>query len=172
MNQEHISILLVDDEERIRETFGEILILNGFAVVPAEDGKAAVSAFCKERPSVVLLDMNLPDRSGMDVLREMQRIDRSVPIIFVTAYGDIPSAVDAIKEGAYDFIAKPPDFDRLLLTIRRAMEKRQLEQAVTDLSAAYRTSLESMLGASASMQPVIRQLKDIAVSDYSVILQG
>ncbi|HSW63803.1 MAG TPA: sigma-54 dependent transcriptional regulator [Dissulfurispiraceae bacterium] len=172
MTQTKDMVLLVDDEERIRKNFAEILEMNGFAVMTAADGVAALNYFSRERPDAVLLDMNLPDRSGMEIFREMKALDASVPVIFVTAYGNIPSAVEAIKEGAYDFIAKPPDFDRLVITIRRAVEKRHLEKNVRDLNAAYQTSLEFMLGSSFLIRQIISQLKQVALSDYAVIIQG
>ncbi|KAF0179935.1 MAG: Fis family transcriptional regulator [Nitrospirae bacterium] len=165
-------VLLVDDENRIRDNLAELLEMKGFAVITAADGAAAMKYFSRERPASVLLDMNLPDRSGMEVFREMKALDAAVPVIFVTAYGDIPLAVEAIKEGAYDFIAKPPDFDRLVITLRRALEKRQLEKNVRDLNAAYQTSLESMLGSSHLIREIISQLKQVALSDYAVIIQG
>ena len=172
MNLTKDKVLLVDDEALIRDNFAEILEINGFSVVTAADGAAAMKQFIRERPVAVLLDMNLPDRSGMDLFHDMRSLDATVPVIFVTAYGDIPSAVEAIKEGAYDFIAKPPDFDRLVITLRRAVEKRQLEKSVSDLKAAYQTSLEFMLGSSPAIRNIISQLKQVAISDYSVIIQG
>lgn len=166
------TILLVDDEALIRENFGKILSINGFDVVTAHDAASAVAAFRERSPSAVLLDVNLPDRSGLDVHRDIRNMDASVPVIFVTAYGDIPSAVEAIKEGAYDFVAKPPDFERLIITINRAIEKRALEKSIRDLHAAYQSSLEFMLGSSAAMQRIIAQLQQIALSDFSVIITG
>ncbi len=165
-------VLLVDDEEMIRDNFAELLEMNGFAVITAIDGASALNHFSRELPAAVLLDMNLPDRTGMEIFRDMRSLDAGVPVIFVTAHGDIPSAVEAIKEGAYDFIAKPPDFGRLVITLRRAIEKRHLENSVRDLTAAYQTSLEFTLGNSPSIRTVISQMKQVAMSDYAVIIQG
>lgn len=172
MNSDRETILLIDDEELIRENFGKILAIHGYNVVTAPDAASALAAFRTSRPSAVLLDVNLPGRSGTEVHREIKMLDASVPVIFVTAYGDIPSAVEAIKEGAYDFIAKPPDFDRLIITLGRAIEKRNLERNIRDLHAAYQSSLEFMLGSSPAMRRIISQLQQIALSDYSVIIKG
>lgn len=172
MKTDRNTILLVDDESLIRENFGKILAINGFDVVTAHNAESALTAFHAQSPAAVLLDVNLPDRSGLDVHRDIRAIDASVPVIFVTAYGDIPSAVEAIKEGAYDFIAKPPDFERLIITLNRAIERRTLEKNIRDLHAAYQSSLEFMLGSSPAMQKIIAQLQQIALSDYSVIIKG
>lgn len=172
MKTDRTGILLVDDEELIRKNFGEILSINGFDVTTAHDADSAIAAFRTGSHDAVLLDINLPGRSGMEVHREIKAIDPTVPVIFVTAHGDIPSAVEAMKEGAYDFIAKPADFDRLIITLRRAIEKRILEKNIRELHAAYQSSLEFMLGSSPAIQTIISQLKQIALSDYSVLIKG
>lgn len=172
MKNNRETILLVDDEELIRENFGKILTIHGYKVVTAFDNESAIAAFKNYHPAAVLLDINLPDGNGMEVHRKIKMIDSSVPVIFVTAYGDIPSAVEAMKEGAYDFITKPPDFDRLIITLGRAVEKRNLEKNIRDLHAAYQSSLEFMLGNSPAMRGIISQLQQIALSDFSVMIKG
>ncbi len=95
-----------------------------------------------------------------------------MPVILLTAYGDIETAVDAIKKGAYDFIVKPPKFDRLILTLKRAIEKLELKRKVKNLDIAFETSLEWLLGSSDIIKKVIEKIRQVASSDFSLIIQG
>ena len=165
-------VLLVDDEKDLRSIVKEVLTDEGFAVTEAEDGINAVKLFKKEPPDVVLLDLNMPYMNGLDAMQEMKRIRPNVPIIILTAHGDIPTAVKAIKNGVYDFLVKPPEFERLIITLRRALERRQLELDIEKANAALKSSLEHQLGRSAAMKTVINQIKQVAHTDFSVIIQG
>jgi len=165
-------ILIVDDEKPIRFVFSEYLKKTGFIPLEASNGRQAAEVFQKESPSAVILDMNMPGMNGIETMQELKKIDPDVPIIIVTAYGDIPTAVDAIKLGAYDFLSKPPDFDRLLLMLKKAVERLELEKAVKRLNNGVEMSLEWMLGKSESMKSVIKQVRQVAWSDFSIIIQG
>lgn len=124
------NVLIVDDDKIIRLSLCEILQNNGFLPVDVSSGRQAIELFKKEIPDAVLLDLKMPGMDGIETMQELKRIDPDIPIIIITAYGDVDAAVGAIKLGAYDFIVKPPKFDRLLLTLKRAIEKMQLEKAV------------------------------------------
>ncbi len=165
-------ILIVDDEKRVRLAFSENLKLDGFSTLEASNGEEALEVFRKERPDTVLLDYKMPGMNGIDILRELKKIDPDVPVIIITAYGDIPGAVEAVKLGAYDFLSKPPDFGRLSLALKRAVEKYELERKLKDLHNAVDTSLEWMLGKSQAMRLVIKQLTQVSQSDFSLIIQG
>ncbi len=115
---------------------------------------------------------NLPGRSGTEVHREIKNARRLSARHLCNGLRRHPSAVEAIKEGAYDFIAKPPDSTVSSLPSARAIEKRNLERNIRDLHAAYQSSLEFMLGSSPAMRRIISQLQQIALSDYSVIIKG
>jgi two-component system, NtrC family, response regulator AtoC len=158
-------ILIVDDDQNVRYTLSNFLETNGFSSIEASDGSSAVEIFEKERPLLVLLDLKMPVMDGMECLKLFRRMDTTVPVIMVTAHGDVPTAVKAIQRGAYDFILKPPDFDRLMLTITRAVEKAKLEETL-------RTSLETMFGKSPAMKAIVEQVRQVAPSDFSIILQG
>src|SRR5690349_14299880 len=108
-------ILVVDDEAKIRKNLCELLTLRGYRAREAAGGEAALELFRRERPSSVLLDLNMPGMDGMETLRRLRELDPLIPVIVVTAQADVPSAVRAVKEGAYDFLPKPPDFDQLAL---------------------------------------------------------
>ena len=112
------------------------------------------------------------DMDGITTMKELKKINPDIPIIMITAFGDIPTAVDAIKLGAYDFLAKPPDFDRLILTLKRAIERYQLEKDVKRLNTGVDSSLEWLLGKSKVIKDVIKQIRQVAWSDFSVIIQG
>jgi len=165
-------ILIVDDDELMRNTLRDILEANGYPVMVASGGRQGVELFRKEPPSATLLDLKMPDMDGIETMQELKKLDPDVPIIFVTAHAEIPAAVDAIKRGAYDFILKPPKYDRLIFTLERAVEKLSLTREVKRLNIAMETSLESTLGRSQGMARVIEQIRQVARSDFSVVLQG
>ncbi|MBP1734039.1 MAG: two component, sigma54 specific, transcriptional regulator, Fis family, partial [Deltaproteobacteria bacterium] len=158
-------ILIVDDDKNIRFTLKEFLIDNGFESIEAPNGKTAVEIFRKAKPLVVLLDLRMPDMSGIQCLQLLKEIDPTIPVIIITAHGDVPTAVEAIRLGAYDFILKPPNFDRLMLTVKRAIEKVELERTL-------KTSLTTLFGKSKAMRAIIEQVRQVAPSDFSILLQG
>lgn len=119
-------VLVVDDEDLVRNTLGEVLESYGFQPLLSSNGEEAVAAFARERPDAVLLDLLMPGMDGMETLQELRKIDGSVPVIMISAHGDIPKAVEAIKRGAYDFVSKPLHYSLLIMTIRRAVEKSDL----------------------------------------------
>ena len=165
-------ILIIDDEKLIRLLLREILQSKGFSIIEASSGRDALEIFPKERPDSVLLDLKMPDMDGIETMRKLKKIDPEIPIIIVTAYGDIPTAVETIKLGAYDFIVKSPSTDSIVLTLNRAVEKLELERAVKRLNTAVETSLEWLLGRSDAMKRIIQQIKQVAQSDFSIIIQG
>jgi DNA-binding NtrC family response regulator len=165
-------VLVVDDEGIIRKGLCEIVSSEGFQTCEASGGKAALLQFQKEKPDLALLDMKMPDISGLEVLRELKKINPGFPVIIVTAFGDIPSAVEAIKEGAYDFLTKPLNSEKLLLTIRRALDKVNLEKRVQDLDNTLRLSLETMFGRSEPVKLMIDGLCRIVGTDFSILILG
>ncbi|MCL4456687.1 MAG: sigma-54 dependent transcriptional regulator [Nitrospirae bacterium] len=165
-------VLVVDDQQILRITLTEILEESGFSVTAVAGGRKAIEVFKNERPSAVLLDLKMPDMDGIETMQELKKIDADVPVILVTAHGDIETAVEAIKMGAYDFIVKPPKFDRLMLTLKRAIEKLELKRKVENLNIAFETSLEWLLGSSDIIKKIIKQIHQVAWSDFSLIIQG
>ncbi len=162
------NVLIVDDDADLRNIVADVLKGEDIIVDEASDGFGAIKLFRKTRPDAVLLDLKMPHMNGIETMIELMKIERNVPIIILTAHGDIDSAVKAIKHGAYDFTLKPPDFDRLILTIKRAIEKRKLQMEVENTG----TALKQLLGKSDAMNTVISQIKQIAHTDFSVIIQG
>ncbi len=165
-------VLLVDDEKDLRVIVREVLTDEGFSVVEAADGLEAVRLFRRDTPDVVLLDLSMPHMDGLEAMLELRKTDPDVPIVILTAHGDIPTAVDAIKKGVYDFLVKPPEFDRLIITLRRAVETRRLEREVVKANTALASSLEHQLGKSEAMKTAIKQINQVAATEFSVIIQG
>ncbi|MEK6693226.1 MAG: sigma-54 dependent transcriptional regulator [Nitrospirota bacterium] len=165
-------ILVVDDDRALRHVLIEILQKNNFLTLEASSSKETFEIFRRERPDSVLLDLKMPDMDGIEVMQELKKIDPDIPVIIVTAYGDIPTAVESIKLGAYDFIVKPPKFDKLIFTLKRAIEKLELERSVKRLNTAVGVSLEWLLGNGNAIKGIIEQIHQVAWSDLSVIIQG
>jgi PAS domain S-box-containing protein len=131
-------ILIIDDEEMTRSTFSEILHRHHFITMEARNAGEGIAAFEKELPEAVLLDLKMPDMDGIETMKELQKIDPDIPVIIVTAHGDIQTAVEAIKEGAYDFIVKPPEYKMLVLAVNRAVDQLRLKRESMALGTQLR----------------------------------
>ncbi|MCC6345565.1 MAG: sigma-54-dependent Fis family transcriptional regulator [Nitrospirales bacterium] len=165
-------VLVVDDDGDVRAMLLGVLKDEGFFTTEAIDGAGAVELFRDVLPDAVLLDLNMPSMGGIETLHEIKRIARNVPVIILTGFGDIPTAVEAIKSGAYDFCVKPPDFNKLIITLRRAIEMKELEEEVKRAHTALELSQEGIFGKSGAMRKVIQQINQVAGTDFSVIIQG
>jgi len=165
-------ILIVDDEHPVRFALSEVLKKNDFATIEAESGTDAIRIIKEDDVDLVLLDLAMPEMDGIETLQELKRIKPNVPVIIVTGRGDIAAAVRATKLGAYDFLSKPPQVDRLIFTIQRALERSELQQLLSQLDRSVGASLEWMFGKSAAMKKVIDQIRQVAWSNFSVIIQG
>jgi two-component system phosphate regulon sensor histidine kinase PhoR len=125
---EPTKILLVDDETRFRQTSARLLAARGFDVIGAEDGKAALDILSKNPIDLMLLDLKMPVMGGEECLRLARTSHPDVPVVIITGHGTLDTAVECMKKGAYDFVTKPFEMDQLLLTIKRGIEKRNLER--------------------------------------------
>src|SRR5271169_1928852 len=135
-------ILVIDDDSEVRNVFSKFLKDEGFSVTAASGGREALSILAREIPDIILLDLRMPDMDGISVLKEIKETDPELPVIMITAHGDVSVAVEAIKRGAYDFLCKPPDFDHLVLVINRAVQKRSLDKEIKQLDNSLTSSLE------------------------------
>ncbi|HET7824316.1 MAG TPA: sigma-54 dependent transcriptional regulator, partial [Anaeromyxobacter sp.] len=167
-------ILVVDDQKNMRATTAIVLREAGHVVEEAEDGAAAIQRVQQEAFDVVLTDLRMPGVDGMEVLRGVQRSAPETQVIVMTAYGTIESAVDAIRRGAYDFLAKPFKEDELLLRIEKALEKRRLVGEVSLLAGEFRRryGLEHIVGRSAAVQDVLHRVVRVAPTDATVLISG
>lgn len=140
-----IHILLVDDEKLVRSVMADMLNKNGILVTEASSGSKAVGLFAGRPFDAVLLDMIMKDMDGIATLKELKKINPDIPVIIVTGYGDVPTTVAAIKLGAYDYVEKPVDENRIVLTIQRATEKKCMETKIRELGMAIDNSLNGRL---------------------------
>src|SRR5947209_16302 len=168
-------ILVVDDEQMIRWTLSESLRGWGYAPVEAETVAASLKAFEAEQPAAVLLDINLPDGSGLDVLREIKHRQPDAVVIMITANVLVDDTIAALRGGAYDFISKPINLDELQVTIRNGIETQRLRKEVRQVRSerVSRWNFDQIIGESPAMREMIHLARKVAESEVSsVLLQG
>lgn len=167
-------ILIVDDDPDIVMMLEDRLHASGYETVVATDGQQAFDHIVQESPQMILLDLTLPKVSGLDVLKRLSRPKPSenIPVIVMTAHGSVEAAVEAMKEGAYDFLTKPLDKDHLLIVIRKALERDTLRRQVAYLRSEIDGRYASIVGNSPSVRSVVETAQRAAKSDASVLLLG
>ena len=169
------NILVVDDEPSIRRTLREILEYEEFEVEEAVDGEEALEKMRSNQYDVVMLDVKMPKRDGMEVLETAKDEMPEVPIIMISGHGTIETAVEATKLGAFDFIEKPPDLNRMLVTVRNAMDRGELEVANRRMRQAieeYEGELTPILGESAAISRIKETIERVAPSEARVLITG
>ena len=164
-------LLIIDDEKAIRKTLIEILAFEGYKVDEAADGEEGLRKFKEKTFDLVLCDIKMPKLDGLEFLQKAGEINPEVPIIMISGHGNIATAVEAVKKGAFDFISKPPDLNRLLITIRNAMDKGKL---VTETKVLKRKvgRVQEMIGASAPMQKIRDTIDKVAPTDARILVTG
>ena len=166
-------ILVVDDEASIRKTLREILEFEKYQVDEASDGMDALARIKQQDFDVVLMDIKMPKMDGMDALERLRLIRPDLPVIMISGHANIDTAVDAVKKGAFDFISKPPDLNRLLITMRNALDKSDLvSEAKTLKSKIQKSSLSPMIGASAALKSIQETISRVAPTDARVLITG
>ena len=166
-------ILIIDDEKPIRSTLKEILEYEKFQVDVAADGLAGLEMVKKEKYDVVLCDIKMPQMDGMEVLDNIMKLEDEPSVIMISGHGTIDVAVDALKKGAYDYIAKPLDLNRLLITIRNAMDRTQLVKETKVLKKKLsKAKTSEIIGESAAVAKVIEMINKVAPTDARVLVTG
>ena len=166
-------ILIIDDEKAIRNTLKEILEFENYKVDQAEDGPAGLDMLIQQKYDVVLCDIKMPKMDGLEVLSRAQAMGTDAAFIMVSAHGSIDTAVDATKKGAYDFLSKPPDLNRLLVTVRNALDRTKLVTETKTLKKKLSTSKGSdMVGSSAALGAVRKAIEKVAPTDARVLITG
>lgn len=167
-------ILIVDDNEYLRFTLSELLEGAGFEVTAVEDGGSAIRQVKEEPYSLVILDMKLKEMDGSEILRRIKSIKENLPVIILTAFGDIKNAVETIKLGANDYITKPFDNDDIIKVIRKTLEMNYLNQEVNLLRKKMDESYRSgdVVGQSKRMLEVFEQVKIVAPTNLTVMIEG
>lgn len=164
-------ILVIDDERSIRNTLKEILEYEKFEVEVAEDGFEALEKLEKNRFDLVLCDIKMPKMDGLEVLDKIHTLDPDATVVMISGHGTIETAVDAIKKGAYDFISKPLDLNRLLITIRNATDKTRLVTEAKVLKRRVNKTYE-MIGNSEAMLSIKELINRVAPTDARVFITG
>ena len=165
------NILIVDDDINIRETLKEILEENAYIVSIGGTGREAILCCKNDKLDGVLLDLRLPDMDGIEVLREILHVNREVPVIVISAFGTIDKAVEAVKMGAYDFIEKPLQEEKLLITLRNALGQKILKEELKEIRESG-FSKYGMIGVSSDMQKVFRSIEQAASNNAPVLITG
>jgi two-component system C4-dicarboxylate transport response regulator DctD len=169
------SVMVVDDESSIRSAVEQWLSLSGFEVQLFSRADECLAQLPRHFPGVILSDVRIPGMSGLDLLAEIQRRDADLPVILLTGHGDVPMAVDAMRDGAYDFLEKPFSPESLLGSLRRALDKRRLvlENRALHVQADNRAKLDAtLLGVSRGLQTLRRQVLDLAALPVNVLIRG
>lgn len=168
------SILIIDDEEKLRLLLKRIISLEGFTVLEANNLKSATKVLDKEIVDVILCDVKLPDGNGVDFVKEVKQTHASVEVILLTAYGNVPDGVQAMRNGAFDYIMKGDDNDKIIPLLNRALDKVQLAKKVDQLQkqVGNKYSFESIIGGSPPIQEAISLAKKVATTDTTVLLLG
>lgn len=168
------TVLLVEDDEALRLTQSLYLRQEGFDVLIAADRAAALEALNAKPIDLVVTDLRLDQDSGLDVLRDTRERQPSAEVLVITGYGSVDSAVQAMKEGAYDYLTKPVDPEHLVHVLHKALERQRLRRQVSTLrdQIAKETGLNEIVAVSAAMKDVIEMIEKVALSDATVLLEG
>jgi DNA-binding NtrC family response regulator len=161
------SVLVVDDEKSIRDSIKMILEYNKYSVSLVEDGTKALTAFSQEPFDAVLLDIKMPGKDGIEVLEEIKKQKATVPVIMISGHGSFEDAVKATKLGAFDYLAKPLDRERLLITLRNALEHRRLADEVSKLREK-----DLIIGQSPKMRDIFALISRVGPTDARVLITG
>ncbi len=171
-----VRILVVDDEPAARGGLEKLLRGEGYVVDVAEDGVQALAIMKDHPPDVVVTDLKMPNMDGIELMKKLHETDSSAPVIVATAFGDVGSAVHAMRAGAEDYLTKPIDFDALIVAVQRALERRDLRVEAENLRLQLRErdgeGLRGLIGASAAMQKVYRTARQVAGSRATVLITG
>ena len=166
------TILVVDDDPYIQEALGDRLESLGYRVARASDGKQALELIDHQDPQMVFLDIEMPGMKGLDVLREIRAREKDFPVVMITAYGSVDLAVEAMKEGAYDFIPKPFKANHIALVVEKAMERQRLRREKEVLSEEVDKRYRLVAGNSAKLSSAISGAKKAAGSKSTILLLG
>jgi DNA-binding NtrC family response regulator len=164
-------ILIIDDEKAIRKALTEILSAEGYKTEEAGDGEEGLKKFKEKSYDVVLCDIKMPKLDGIEFLQKATESNGDVPVIMISGHGNIETAVDAVKKGAFDYISKPPDLNRMLITIRNAMDRSTL---VTETKVLKRkvNRVQEMIGESNPIKKIKETIEKVAPTDARILITG
>lgn len=171
------TVLIIDDEKSILKNIRDILIPLQFEVLTAENGIDAMEWFRDSLPELVILDINMPGKNGLEVLSEMKQLEPDIPVIVFTAYGTSERAMQAIRLGAFDYLEKPFELDEFLMAVERACDYGKLLKEIKDLrekvsESTYQNTPNTIIGKSAKMQDIFKLIGRVAPTDATVLIYG
>lgn len=167
------TVLVIDDQQSVRKSFREVLEYESFSVLEAEDGQKGLDALAANPVDVVLCDIKMPKMDGMEFLDLALAAGFEMPIIMISGHGNIETAVDSIKKGAYDFIQKPIDLPRLLVTLRNALEKKTLVTEAKQLKKkVYKSKAKEIIGESEAIRKIRDLIQRVAPTDARILVTG
>lgn len=164
-------ILIIDDERSIRNTLKDILEYEKHEVDEAADGTEGLKMAEKQKYDVILCDIKMPKMDGIEVLEKLQELNSDIPVVMISGHGTIDTAVDAIKRGAFDYISKPPDLNRLLITVRNALDRQLLVKEAKSLKRKI-SRITEMVGQSEEMNNVRLMIDKVAPTEARVLITG
>lgn len=166
-------ILVVDDEEEMLKNYSRLLNRMGYDCLTQTDGRKAIEMIASFDPDIVISDLRMPDISGLDLLEKIRELNPAIPVILVTAYGDIPTAVESVKKGAFDFLTKPFSSEQLGITLDRALKYKTLTDENRKLKEQLRVCSDlDIIGKSSAMREVIEVVSRVASTDANILLTG
>ena len=165
-------VLLVEDTPPLARLYQEYLRFEEIDLEAVECGQDALDAINRDEPDAILLDLRLPDMDGLEILRWIRERDLQSEVVIITAHGSVSTAVEAMRNGAYDFLVKPFSSDRLTVTLKNALERRALKQIVVDMTPKRHGAFAGFVGSSMVMQDVYRLIERAAPSTASVFVTG
>lgn len=167
-------IIVVDDEEKLRTLLSQALNIDGHTVSEAASAEAALPLLDTFKPDVVVTDIRMKAMDGIELLKHVKQNLPSIEVVVMTAYAEVKTGVEAMRHGAFEYVAKPFEMDEMLILVKNALEKRNLCQTVTELRAAakHRYTLDTISSKSKSMQELIRQARIVACRDTTVLIRG
>ena len=174
MEKQEAKILVVDDEEHFRTILSSIMEEEGFKVLEAQDGEAALRMLRVNSPDIMLTDVKMPGMDGWELLKKAKDLDPDLPVVMITAFADIPGAVGAVKGGAHDYLPKPFDNYEVIRVVRRALAERDLKRKMSELSSRLQENLplREVMGPSDAVARLISEVNRVAKSDFAVVIVG
>ena len=168
------TILIIDDEPELRNLLVKLLRLEGYRVQSAQDGKSGLTLAREEDFVAVVTDVRLPDINGIDLIREIKKINHFTEVIVLTAYGTIEDGVKAIKEGAFDYITKGDEDNKIIPVIQRAVEKAKMSYRIEQLEnkVGEKYNFENIIGSSKKIKDAVDSAKKVSLTDVPVLLLG
>ena len=165
-------ILIVDDERIVRESLFHWFEEDGYCVDTAEDGETALKKFEKDKYDLLLVDMKMPGMSGLDFLKKVKEIDKDTIVILITAFASVPSAITALKDGAYDYVTKPVDPDELAHIVKKALEQKALKEENIHLKENIDEIIkpDNLIGESPQMKKIFELIHTVAPTDTTVMI--